>query len=115
MGIDLLRLVLVQADESVQDIITGHRVIISAFVVREVVLHWADWELLLETINLVEEENDRSLDEPSGIADGIEEGKSLLHTVDGLVFEEQLIVLGDGDEEENSGDVLEAVDPLLTL
>jgi hypothetical protein len=38
-----------------------------------------------------------------------------LHTVDGLVLEQQLVVLGDGDQEEDSGDVLEAVNPLLTL
>jgi len=38
-----------------------------------------------------------------------------LHTVDRLVFEEKLVVLGDGDEEENGSDILEAVDPLLSL
>lgn len=38
-----------------------------------------------------------------------------MHTVDGLVFEEQLVILGDGDEEQNGGDVLEAVNPLLAL
>jgi hypothetical protein len=115
MGVDLLGLVLVQADESVQDVVAGQCVIITTFVVGEVVLHWTDWELLLEAIDLVQEENDRGLDKPSGIANGIEECEGLLHTVDGLVFEEQLIVLGDGDKEEDCGDILEAMDPLLTL
>jgi hypothetical protein len=38
-----------------------------------------------------------------------------LHTVDSLIFEEELVVLGDGDKEENGGDILEAVNPLLTF
>ena len=38
-----------------------------------------------------------------------------MHTVDGLVFEKQLIVLGNGDKEEDGGNVLEAVNPLLTF
>lgn len=115
VGIDLLRLVLVQADKAVQDVVACFRVVIATFVIWEVVLHWRDWKLLLEAINLVEEENYGGLDEPSGVADGVEQGECLLHTVDSLVLEEELIVLGDGDEEENSGDVLEAVNPLLTL
>jgi len=65
MCVDLLCFVLVQADKTVQDIITGRGIIISTFVVWEVVLHWADGKLLLESVNLVEEENDGCLDEPS--------------------------------------------------
>lgn len=38
-----------------------------------------------------------------------------MHTVDSLVFEEELIVFGDGNEEEDGGNVLEAMDPLLSL
>lgn len=113
--VDLLVLVLVEADEAVQNVVASSGVVVTALVVGEVVLHGADGQLLLEAINLVEEENDGGLGEPAGVADGVEEGKSLLHTVDGLVFEEQLVVLGDGDEEENRGDILEAVNPLLTL
>jgi hypothetical protein len=85
------------------------------FVIREVVLHRAYWQLLLETIDLVEEEDDGRLDEPSRVADGIEECEGLLHTVDCLVLEEQLIVFRDGNKEKNGGDVLEAVNPLFPL
>lgn len=87
VGVDLLGLMLIQADESIQDVVACQSVIITAFVVGEVVLHWADWEFLLETINLIQEQNDRSLDEPSRVADGIEEGQGFLHTVDGLILE----------------------------
>lgn len=38
-----------------------------------------------------------------------------MHTVDSLIFEEQLVVFRDGDKEQNGGDVLKAMDPLLTL
>ena len=65
--------------------------------------------------NLVEEEDDRRPDEPSRVADGVKERQGLLHTVDVLVFVEELVVLGDGDEEDDGCDVLEAVDPLLAL
>jgi hypothetical protein len=115
MGINLFCLVLVQADESVQDVVTGRRVVVSTLVVGEVVLHRRHGELLLEAINLVQEQNYRGLREPPGVADRVEEGEGLLHAVHGLVFKEKLIVLRDGDQEENGGDILEAMDPLLTL
>lgn len=115
MSINLLGLVLIQTDESVQDVVAGQGIVITTFVVREVVLHWADWELLLETINLVQEQNYRGLDEPSRVANGVEEGKGFLHTVDGLIFEQKLVILGNGNEEKDGGDIFEAVDPLLPL
>lgn len=92
MRVDLLRLVLVQADEAVEDIVACGGVIGATLIVWEVVLHWAHWELLLEPVDLVEEENDAGLDEPPGVADAVEEGERLLHTVDSLVFEEELVV-----------------------
>ena len=38
-----------------------------------------------------------------------------MHAVDRLVLEQQLVILGDGDEEEDGGDVFEAVDPFLAF
>lgn len=38
-----------------------------------------------------------------------------MHTVDGLVLEEELIVLGYGDEEKDGCDILKAMDPLLSF
>lgn len=99
MCVDLFRFMLVQADESVQDVVASRWVVIAILIIREVVLHWTDWKLLLESINLVEEKNYRRLDEPPGIANRIEQGKRFLHTVDRLIFEKELIVLGNGDEE----------------
>jgi len=58
VSVDLLGLMLVQANESVQDVVACQCVIITTFVVGEVVLHWADWELLLEAINLVQKQDD---------------------------------------------------------
>lgn len=73
MSVNLLRLVLVQGNETVEDVITRRRIVRSAFIkirllvplavgailvelafiIWEVILHWADWELLLEPIDLV--------------------------------------------------------------
>jgi hypothetical protein len=115
MSVDLLLLGLVQRHEAVEDVVAGSGIVGTALVVGEVVLHGADGQLLLEAIDLVEEENDRGLDEPTRVADGVEQSECFLHTVDGLVLEQQLVILGNGDQEEDSSDVLEAVNPLLTL
>jgi len=115
MCVDLLGLVLVQRDKTIEDVIACGSVIVTTLIIWEVVLHWGNWKLLLESIDLIQEQNDGGLDEPSGVADRIEKGQCFLHTVDGLIFEEKLVVLGDSDKEENGGNVLEAVDPLLSL
>jgi len=115
VSVDLFRLMLIQADKSVQDIVAGQCIIITTLVVRKVILHWAHWELLLETIDLVQEQNYRRLDEPSRVANRIEQGEGFLHTVHCLVFEQKLVVLRNGDKEEYGGDILEAMDPLLSL
>ena len=83
------------------------------FIIWEVILHGADRELLLKSIDLVQEQNDASLDEPPRIADAVEKSEGFLHTVHSLVFKQQLIILGYGDQEEDGGHVLEAMDPLL--
>lgn len=115
MRVDLLGLVLIETDETVKDVVAGRGVVVTALVVGEVVLHWADGQLLLESIDLVQEQDYGGLDEPPGVANGVKQGQSLLHTVDSLVLEKQLIVLGYGNKEENSSHVFEAVDPLLSL
>ena len=115
MRVNLLGLVLVQRHEPVEDVVAGSGVIGATLVVGEVVLHRRDGQLLLEAIDLVQEQDDGRLDEPSRVADGVEKRQRLLHTVHRLILEKQLVVLGDGDKEENRGDVLEAVDPLLTF
>lgn len=84
-------------------------------IVWEIVLHRADWQLLLETIDLVQKQDDASLDEPPRIADTVEQCEGLLHSVDGLIFEKELVVLGNGDQEKNRRYVLKAVNPLLSL
>jgi len=115
MCIDLLGLVLVQGDKTVEDVIASGGVIVTTLVIWEVVLHWGNWKLLLKSIDLVQEQNDGGLDEPSGVTDRVEKGQCFLHTVDSLIFEKKLVVFGDSDKEENGGDVLEAVNPLLPL
>jgi hypothetical protein len=69
------------------------------FVVGKVVLHGAKGQLLLEAIDLVQEQDDRGLDEPSRIANRVEQCESLLHTVHSLIFEQKLIVFRYGNKE----------------
>lgn len=64
MCVNLLGLVLVQADETVENVVASSSVVGTALIVREVILHGADGQLLLESIDLVEEKNDGCLDEP---------------------------------------------------
>lgn len=111
----MLLLGLIERNEAVQDIVASSGVIGATLVVGEVVLHGADRKLLLEAVDLVQEENDGGLNEPPRVTDRVEQGQSFLHTIDSLIFEKELVVLGDGDKEENGGDILEAVNPLLTF
>ena len=99
--------------DPVRIILTNNETPKLTLIVREVVLHRADGQLLLEPIDLVEEEDDRCLHKPPRVADRVEEGKRFLHTVDGLIFEKELIILRDGDKEENGGDILKAMYSLL--
>ena len=93
VGVDLLGFGLVQRYKAVEDVIASSGVVRATFIVGEVVLHRTEWQLLLESIDLIEEENDAGLDEPPGIADAVKQCESFLHTVDSLVFEQQLVVL----------------------
>lgn len=68
VSVDLLSFVLIQADKAVQDVITSQGIIFTTLIIGKVVLHWADGELLLEAINLIQEQNDGSLDEPARVA-----------------------------------------------
>lgn len=115
MSVDLLLFGLVERHETVEDVVACRSVVCTALVVGEVVLHGANGKLFLEAIDFVEEENNRSLDEPSRVADRVEQSEGFLHTVDSLIFEQQLVVFGDGNQEKNGGDIFEAVNPFLPL
>ena len=89
MGIDLFGIVLVQGDETVQNVVTCGSIIGSTclpvrgtilgrvrherasgkpgmrtFIIRKVILHGAHGQLLLEAIDLVQEQDDAGLGEP---------------------------------------------------
>ena len=115
MRVDLLGLVLVERHKAVEDVVTGSGVVSATLIIGEVVLHRADRKLLLEAIDLVEEQDYACLDKPPRVADAVEKSERLLHAVDGLILEEELVVFGNSDEEQDCSDVLEAVNPLLTF
>lgn len=93
MSVDLFGFVLVQANESVQNVVASRWVIVALFVVWKIIFHRANREFLLEAINFVEKKNDGCLNEPSGITDRVEEGQGFLHAIDGFIFEKELVVL----------------------
>lgn len=84
VGVDLLGLMLIQGYETVQDVIASRGIVRSTFskirclvmpsvrsnlvqltfIVREVVLHRADRQLLLEAVDLVQKQDDGRLHEP---------------------------------------------------
>jgi hypothetical protein len=41
------------------------------FIIWEIILHRANWQLFLEPVDLVQEQNDARLDKPSRIADAV--------------------------------------------
>jgi len=47
--------------------------------------------------------------------DAVEQGERLLHSIDSLVFEEQLVVFGDGNQKKNRSNIFKAMNPLLSL
>ena len=80
--VDLLcRRALVEADETVEEVVARGVVAVAADVVREVVAERGVRELRGEQVDLVEEEDDRGPHEPARVADGVEERERFLHPV----------------------------------
>lgn len=116
VGIDLLGCGgLVERDEAMEKVVACCIVVVASVVIWEVIAQGRMCQFLLEQIDLVQEEDDRGLDEPARVADGIEKSEGFLHSVDGFVFIEHLVVFGQGDEEHESRDIFEAMDPFLTF
>lgn len=78
---DLLVLALVKTDKPFEEVFARRLVVVAASVVREVLLQRRPAQLFFEQIDLVQEKNDRSLGEPSGVADRVEKSESFLHAV----------------------------------
>lgn len=135
MCIYLLGLMLVERDESIENVVACRGIVRStfsnirtlvlaavvsnlielAFIIREIIFHGGHRQLLLKSIDLVQEQDDGRFDKPPGVADRVEQGQSLLHPVHRLVLKQQLIILGNGHQEQDRGDIFKAMDPLLSL
>ena len=116
MGIDLLGIRLVEGNKAPKNIAaSGIDIAFGTIIVGEVVSEWRVGQFVGKQVHLVKEQNDGCLDEPPGVADGIKQGESLLHSVDCLVLNQNLVIFADGHEEKNGSDVLETMDPLFTL
>lgn len=72
MGINLLRgSRLVEGNEAVEQVVACCIVIVTTIVVREIVTEGRVYQFLLEQVDLVQEEDDRGLDEPTGVANRV--------------------------------------------
>jgi hypothetical protein len=73
VGIDLLgRGGLVERDEAMEKVVTCCIVVVTSVVIREVIMQGRMCQFLLEQIDLVQEEDDRGLDEPTRVANRVE-------------------------------------------
>ncbi len=72
-------------------------------------------QLVLEEVPLVEEDDEGHEAEVDAVGHRGEEAEALAHAVGAPVLRQHLVELGEGDDEEDGGDVVEAVDPLLAL
>lgn len=68
-------------------------------------------ERTLEQVRLVEEQDDARLCEPSTVRDGLEQSRRFVHPVNVRVLVKCLVVLRDGDEEDEDVDILKAMNP----
>lgn len=117
-----------------EELLAGIDVLVCAGVIREVLANrrLAAEDLLAEKIDLVEEKNKCGLLEVFAVGNAFEEHESFLHlvlkdvsfllaapmvcdTYAIAVFHQHVIVSADRDEEEYDLNVVEHVDPLLTL
>ena len=119
VGKDLLIGALVHLDELVPEIVAAIFVVVGlAVVVREILVRSLDLllaNLRRKEVALVEEEDHGGADEPPAVAYLIKEGYCLDHAVNLVILGEHLVVLTQGDNENNGVHPIETVGPLLAL
>jgi hypothetical protein len=89
----------IQQDKSASDILARGGEVWSSIMIK-IRLQWAFRQLLPEHVSLVERCNDWSFDGPSGVTNRVKQVKGFLHATDCLVFDERLVILREGDYEQ---------------
>lgn len=69
---------------------------------------WHLWQLLLEHVNLVQEQDDGCPQEPPRVDDRLEQDERLLHPVLAVLLQQHLVVLAESNTEDDRRDSLEA-------
>lgn len=85
------------------------------FIIWKIVLHGRGGKLLSEAVDLVQEEDDTGLDKPPRITYAVEKSQSFLHSIYRFVLHQQLIIFADSHEEEDSGNILETMNPFFSF
>lgn len=106
---------LVEVHKATLDKLCSLIVVESTIKLREANVQIDLFDLVSEEVALVQEENERNRREPSGIANLVKELERFMHSINGLVLVKLEIVLAHGYAKDHGGNVLEAVNPLLSL
>src|SRR3989338_9488531 len=101
----------IEFDETLGDELDGVLKVEASSVVGEAAGDVEGLDLGGEEVALVEEEEEGSGAEEGGVDDLVEQEEGFLHAVGDAVLGEDLVVLANGDAEEDGGDGVEAVDP----
>ena len=115
MTIDLFGGGLVFGNELSLDVFSRRVEFIWSCVLRKTNGQKTALDLFLKEVLFVEEQNDRSVDEPLVVADRVEEAQTLVHAVGWLVLVQHLVVLGQSHAEYDRCHVLETMNPLFAL
>lgn len=98
------------------DVVLGiFRVVSLSCEVGEVFLQVRRLDFVCQDVSLVEEKDDGRVEEPWRMDGGVEQSQTLVHTVNGFSLLQDLVVLAEGGQEDEGGDIFKAVNPLPTL
>lgn len=105
----------VKLQELQLDVITSIFIGVWAIIIREAHAEVSLLDLLCEDIFLVEEEYDGGGCEVTVVANTVEQVKTLVHAVHFIILHQHHVVSAEGSNENDTGDPLKAMDPLLSF
>lgn len=83
--------------------------------VREVFLQVRGQDFVSQDVSLIEEEDDGGVEEPRRMNGGVEESQTLMHAINGFSLLQNLVILAEGGQEDEGGDIFKTVNPLPTF
>lgn len=81
----------------------------------EIFLQVRGLDFVSQDVSLVKEQDDGGVEEPWRMDGGVEQSQTLVHSVNCFSLLQDLVVLAEGGQEDEGGDVFETVNPLPSL